>query len=151
MAEFTSHAQGNANTALGIIGTVGTAATVLPNLLGGMGLGSVNTRVIASSEDMPVTRYEMKMNTELANKDAEIALLKAEVRANKNAQDAVNTQQAVYNGTANATLACMQGQIQQLFGLTKLVVPNTSVSPGFGAVKVVPDTTTTTTGTTPTT
>lgn len=175
MAEFTSHAQGNANTALGIIGTVGTAATVLPNLLGGMGLGGVNTRVIASSEDMPVTRYEMKMNTELANKDAEIALLKAdkytdekmvevynsaiskvealaaEVRANKNAQDAVNTQQAVYNGTANATLACMQGQIQQLFGLTKLVVPNGSVCPGFGAVKVVPDTTTTTTGTTPTT
>ena len=78
MAEFTSHAQGNANTALGIIGTVGTAATVLPNLLGGMGLGGVNTRVVASSEDMPVTRYEMKMNTELANKDAEIALLKAD-------------------------------------------------------------------------
>lgn len=171
MAEFTSHAQGNANTALGIIGTVGTAATVLPNLLGGMGLGGVNTRVLASSEDMPVTRYEMKMNTELANKDAEIALLKAdkytdekmvevynaaiakvdalaaEVRANKATQDGINTQQAVYNGTANATLACMQGQIQQLFGLTKLVVPNGSVCPGFGAVKVVPDTTTT--GTTP--
>ena len=43
----------------------------------------------------------------------------------------------------------MQGQIQQLFGLTKLVVPNSSVCPGFGAVKVVPDTTTTATGTTP--
>lgn len=176
MAEFTSTAQGNANTALGIIGTVGTAATVLPNLLGGVGLGGVNNaRVVASSEDMPVTRYEMKMNTELANKDAEIALLKAdkytdekmveivkdyetkigalaaEVRTNKATQDGINAQQAVYNGTANATLACMQGQIQQLFGLTKLVVPNGSVCPGFGAVKVVPDTTTTTTGTTPTT
>lgn len=58
MAEFTSTAQGNANTALGIIGTVGTAATVLPNILGGIGLGGVNNaRVVASSEDMPVTRY----------------------------------------------------------------------------------------------
>jgi hypothetical protein len=38
----------------------------------------------------------------------------------------------------------MQGQIGQLFGLTKLVVPNNSVCPGWGNVTITPSTTTTT-------
>lgn len=59
MAEYTSSGQGNANTALGIIGTVGTAATVLPGLLGGTGLFG-GGRVV-SAEDMAVNRYEMKL------------------------------------------------------------------------------------------
>lgn len=168
MAEFVSHAQGNANTALGIIGTVGTAATVLPNLLGCNGLFG-GARVI-SNDDMPVSRHEMKLNNELAVKDSEIALLKAdkytdqkmvelvkdyetkinnlaaEVRANKREQDGINANQAVYNGTMNATVACLKGQIDQLFGLTKLVVPNTSVCPGWGNVTITPAASTTTGG-----
>ena len=39
--------------------------------------------------------------------------------------------QAVWNATQTANINCMQGQIGQLFGLTKLVVPNTSVCPGY--------------------
>ena len=105
----------------------------------------------------------------LAKKDAEIAQLKAdkytdekmvevtkyvdgkienlakEVRANKEEQAAINLQQATYNGVNTATIQCMQGQIAQLLGLTKLVVPNASVCPGWGAVEVKPATTTTST------
>jgi hypothetical protein len=53
-------------------------------------------------------------------------------------------QQAVYNATNNATLNCMQGQIAQLLSLTKVVVPNTSICPGWGTatVTVTPATTT---------
>ena len=51
--------------------------------------------------------------------------------------------QAVWNATQTATINCMQGQIAQLFGLTKLVVPNTSVCPGWGNVTITPSTTTT--------
>ena len=40
--------------------------------------------------------------------------------------------------TNNATLNCMSGQIAQLFSLTKLVVPNGSVCPGWGTVTVTP-------------
>ena len=50
--------------------------------------------------------------------------------------------QAVYNATQTAAINCMQGQISQLFGLTKLVVPNTSVCPGWGNVTITPNTTT---------
>jgi hypothetical protein len=32
----------------------------------------------------------------------------------------------------------MQGQIGQLFGLTKLVVPNSSICPGYGNVTITP-------------
>jgi hypothetical protein len=32
----------------------------------------------------------------------------------------------------------MQGQIAQLYSLTKLVVPNTSVCPGWGTVTITP-------------
>lgn len=33
-------------------------------------------------------------------------------------------------------LSCMQGQIAQLMSLTKLVVPNGSICPGWGDVTV---------------
>lgn len=132
-------------------------------MLGGV-LGGNN---VACAENMPVNRYEMNMALSLNAKDSEIALLKAdkytdekmvdltkyvdgkieslaaEVRSNKDAQNAINMQQAVYNGTNTATIQCLQGQVAQLLSLTKLVVPNTSVCPGWGNVTITPATTTT--------
>jgi hypothetical protein len=40
----------------------------------------------------------------------------------------------------------MNGQIAQLFALTKLVVPNSSICPGWGGVTIAPATTPTTAG-----
>ena len=71
--------------------------------------------------------------------------LAAEVRANKDEQAAINMQQAVYNGTNTATIGCIQNQVNQLLGLTKLVVPNASVCPGWGAAKVTVEPATATT------
>lgn len=53
-------------------------------------------------------------------------------------------QQAVYNATNTAALNCMQGQIAQLMSLTKMVVPNGSICPGWGdvTVSITPTTTT---------
>ena len=70
--------------------------------------------------------------------NGQINALAAEVRANKDAQCAINQQQAVYNGVNTATLNCIQNQVQQLFGITKLVIPNTSVCPGWGNVNITP-------------
>jgi hypothetical protein len=44
--------------------------------------------------------------------------------------------QKVYNATLNGAVGCIQGQIAQLMGWTKLVVPNTSVCPGWGNVTI---------------
>ena len=159
----TGQGQGNLNTVLGAIGTYGALNSgSLGGLLGGLG-GGCNTGwnrngCGCSPVDVPITRYEATMMQELAAKDGKIALLESniytdqkiadvyerlnvKINANKDAQDAINLQQAVYNGTNTAALNCLQGQVAQLFGLTKLVVPNTSVCPGWGNVTISPATT----------
>lgn len=164
MAEFAS--KGVANTGLGL-GIAGTAGWLLNGGLGNIfGGGMCGNNCAANSF---ANRYEMNMSQELAVKDSEIALLKADkytdqkiveaykdlvgqinalsaqVQANKDEQYGVNMQQAVYNGTNTAAISCLQNQVTQLMSLTKLVVPNASVCPGWGNVNVTPATTTTTT------
>ena len=158
--EYASKGVAGAGLGLGIAGTsLGLLNGGLGNILGGMGH--------VCSESTPVNRYELDMTRTLANKDMEIAYwrgqdetnkkisdafinltgqindLAKEVRCNKDEQGAINLQQAVYNGTANATMSCMQGQIAQLFSLTQLRIPNSNVCPGWGNVTITPATTTT--------
>lgn len=165
MAEFAS--KGVAGAGLGT-GIAGLSLGVL-NAMGGCGLlGGLFNGNGCCSENTAVNRYELNLTQEIAAKDARIGLLEsqvyvdqkltdvvkdytaqinalaAEVRANKDAQTAVNMNQAVYNGTNTATISCIQSQIAQLQGLTKLVVPNTSVCPGWGNVTITPAAATTT-------
>lgn len=144
----TGQGQGNYNTVGASAGIASFLGLNAGNLLGGLGNGCGN-RCCGSSDDMPISRYEAKMQQELAAKDGRIALLESniytdqkisdvyerlnrKIDGNKDAQDAVNLQQAVYNGTNTATIGCIQSQITQLMSLTKLVVPNASVCPGWG-------------------
>lgn len=114
----------------------------------------------ACGENEPVNRYELGLQQQLSAEKSENALLKSniytdqklvevyaalqgqikelagEVRANKDAQCAINTEQAVYNGTNTATINCLRGQVFDLLNLTKRVVPNTSICPGWGDVTV---------------
>lgn len=155
MAEFASKGVAGAGLGLGVAGTaLGILNGGLGNLLGGWNSG-------CCSDNMAVNRYELNLNQEIAAKDAEIGLLKADkytdqkiveaykdlqgqINALQASQNAINMQQAVYNGTNTAAINCINGQIAQLQSLTKLVVPNTSVCPGWGSVNVTPATTTTT-------
>lgn len=154
----TGQGQGNFNT----VGAAGGVGWIAEKLFGGNFFGG-NNNCTPCSENMLVNRYEMSMQQELAAKDAKIGLLESNIytdqkiadvyeRLNtkintmKDEQTAVNTQQAVYNGVNTATLNCMQGQIAQLYSLTKLIVPNGSICPGWGNVTVTPATTPTTAG-----
>ena len=147
--------------ALGVLNGAGGLLNLMGGNCGGCGNGYAGIAI--------VNRYELGLVQELAAKDAKIGLLEAdkytdqkiveaykdlqgqikelagEVRANKDEQAGINMQQAVYNGTNTATLQCMQQQIAQLQGLTKLVVPNGSVCPGWGNVTITPAAATTTT------
>jgi hypothetical protein len=139
----TGQGQGALNTVLGAVGTYGALSNgSLGGLLGGVfgGNGWNN----GNACNMPVSRYEAGMMQELAAKDGKIALLESniytdqkiadvyerlnvKINANKEAQDAVNVQQAVLNATQTATIACMKGQIEQLASLSELVVPQRRV------------------------
>lgn len=143
----TGQGQGNFNT----VGAAAGIASFL-GLNGGNILGrSAWNGECGCSENTPVNRYELNMAREADSLKSENALLRsqvytdqklvdvvkdytgqiaalaAEVRANKDAQTAVNMQQAVYNGTNTATLQCMQNSIAALQAITKTYIPSSNV------------------------
>ena len=74
--------------------------------------------------------------------DSKIADVYERLNTKIGAVEAQIAQQAVYNATSTATINCISGQVAQLMSLTKLVIPNGSVCPGWGNVNVTPATTT---------
>lgn len=153
MAEFAS--KGVAGSGLGL----GIAGTALGLLNGGLGniLGTGYNNNCGCSENMMVNRYELSQESRIAKLETEVSLRDANIFTDQKIADVYErldakirgveaglNAQAVYNATNTATINCIQGQVAQLFGLTKLVVPNTSVCPGWGNVTITPSTTTTT-------
>jgi hypothetical protein len=139
--------KGVGGTGLGL-GIAGTALGLMAGGLNGTGLFNANG---GCSENHCVNRYELGLQNEIAAKDSKIALLESNIYVDSKIADVyerLNTkiggieaqicQQAVYNATNTAAVNCMNGQIAQLMSLTKLVVPNTSVCPGWGNVTVAP-------------
>lgn len=151
MAEFAS--KGVAGSGLGL----GIAGTALGVLNGGLGNLLNTNNNCGCSDNMNVSRYELAQENKIAKLESEIALRDANIYNDQKALelykyfdgeikriDRTLCEQAVYNATQTGAISCIQGQIAQLQTLTKLVVPNTSVCPGWGNVTITPSTTTTT-------
>lgn len=151
--EYASRAVGNAGLTTGIIGTA------LGALNGMGGIGGIFGNQPKHESDEFVTRYDVNMIREIMEKDRQIALLEADKYTDQkfaDFNDRINTrfsavegqlaQQAVWNATQTGLIGCIQGQVAQLQSLTKLVVPNGSVMPGWGNVTITPATGGTTTG-----
>lgn len=146
MAEFVA---GRGTTALGIIGTVLGSLGVAGN--SGMGLFGNNC---GCSENIAVNRYEAEQSARIAELETEVKLrdantftmgemgkLRDYVDAKFSAINAELCEQKVYNATNIASVNCIAGQVAQLMSLTKVVIPNTSICPGWGNVTVSPSTT----------
>ena len=144
MAEFNAASNGKANAALatGITGAVGTGLGLLSNgFLGGLFNPRMNNNCYCN-EDHLINRYELQKEQKIASLETENALLKSNIYTDQKSielyryidgkfnvlEQAIN-QQAVYNATNNATLACMQQQIACLQSLTKVVIPGTNICP----------------------
>lgn len=139
MAEFASNAK--ANTGLALSGT-----SLGFSLLGG-GLGWLlgGNRMMNGSccnEDHFVNRYELQKEQNIAKLETENSLLRANIYTDQKLTDlyerldskirineAAINQQAVYNATLNATIACLQNQVSSLQSLTKVVIPGTNICP----------------------
>ena len=145
MAEFAS--KGVAGSGLGL-GIAGTALGLLNN----GGLGGVLGGYSGCHENIPVNRYELAKEQEIASLKSEKALLEANIFTDGKLNDLRNyvdrrfngieaqiCQQNVYNATNTAAIGCIQAQIAQLQGLTKVVIPAANICPA-------PTTTETTTG-----
>lgn len=138
MAEFATRGVGNAGLTTGIIGTAGWL------LNGGLGniLGGIGGQGCVQSENMPVNRYEAQQNARIAELETEVKLRDANTYTDSKildlykyvdgkiaGVDAALCQQAVYNATQTATIGCIQNQVAQLMGLSKLVIPSSSICP----------------------
>ena len=137
--------KGVAGTGLGL-GAAGLAVGLLNN----GGIGGILGGGYGCHENMPVNRYEMEKEQEIAKLRSEKSLLEANIFTDGKLNDFRNyvdrrfngieaqiCQQNVYNATNTAAIGCIQAQIAQLQGLTKVVIP---------AANICPSPTTTTTG-----
>lgn len=140
--------KGVAGSGLGL----GIAGTAL-GLLNGNGLGNLFgmgcNSAYACSDNMPINRYEATQSARIAELETEVKLRDAntytlgevgklrdymERRLDRVEHEICD--QKVYNATNIATVNCIANQVNQLYSLTKLVVPNTSICPGWGDVTV---------------
>lgn len=131
--------KGVAGTALGLsIGALGVEA-----LRGGLG-GLFGGNSVACHEDHVVNRYEASQNARIAELETEVKLrdantftmsemgkLRDYVDGRFSAVEHELCDQRVYNATNTAAISCIQGQIAQLASLTKVVIPNSSICPGW--------------------
>lgn len=137
MAEFVA---GRGTTALGIIGTVLGSLGVAGN----NGILFNNGMNCAHGGGAVVNRYEAEQQARIAELETEVKLrdantftmgemgkLRDYVDAKFAAVQAELCEQKVYNTANTATINCIAGQVAQLMALTKLVIPNASICPGF--------------------
>ena len=130
--------KGVAGTALGL-GAGALGVELLRGGLGGILGGNTNCH-----EDHFINRYDASQAARIAELETEVKLRDANTftigEMNK-LRDYFDGRigrvehelcdQRVYNATNTAAITCIQGQIAQLASLTKVVIPNASICPGW--------------------
>lgn len=148
-------------TAADRVGAIGGYIGGISALLGG--LGGLNAGCQGGGY---VTKETFEMQAKLAEAEKDNAILSADLASEKKmvevynaATDKINSvreelsgrildlerqvasnaaAQGVINCGVQSSIAVANSQIAQLMGLTMLKIPNTSVCPGWGEVKVAP-------------
>ena len=130
---------GKGTTALGTVGTIlGSIGTA--GALGGNGLlGNLFGNNATCSENICVNRYELAQENKIASLESDKKLLESTIYTNDKLNDFRNyvdarlaginasiANQAVYNATNDANIACMKNTLN---GITHTVVPITAVCP----------------------
>lgn len=146
MAEMNYASRGVAGTGLGL----GIAGTALGVMAGGLNnLGVFGGRNTGCHEDHFVNRYEAQQSARIAELETEVKLRDSNIYTDSKILDLYRyvdgkfagvekelCDQRVYNATNIATVNCIANQVNQLYALTKLVVPNSSICPGWGNATV---------------
>lgn len=146
---YASNAKGNTGVALASAALgLGVLNGGLGNVLGGWG---ANNCACGGGDNAHINRYEAGMQARISELETEVKLRDANTYTlgevgklrdyMENRFDLVEHEicdQKVFNATQIGTISCIQNQIAQLYGLTKLVVPNSAVCPGWGNVTITP-------------
>lgn len=141
---------GNGNGILGgILG--GNTAPANDAMTAALWANMMQPRTCGCESDHVVNRYEAAQAARIAELETQNKLLESNIYTDQKISDVYArldakigclenqlADQRVYNATNTAAIGCIQSQIAQLMGLTKLVVPNGSICPGWGNVTVTP-------------
>lgn len=132
--------KGSANTALAL-GASALGIEVLRGGLGGLFGGMANA---GCPHDHYIDRYDAEKSAKIAELEMEVRLRDANtfsmgelnkmrdyVDARFNNIDHELCDQRVYNATNTAVISSVQAQVAQLASLTKVVIPNASICPGW--------------------
>ena len=146
--KYASKGVAGAGLGLGIAGTALGLGLLNGNGVGGI-LGGNNCVGHAYSrydaeKDAKIAALETEVKLRDSNiyTDSKILALYEKMDARFNVVEREICDQRTYNAVNTATISCIQGQVATLLGLTKTVIPNGSICPGWGNVTVAPATTT---------
>ena len=159
MAEFASKGVAGAGLGLGIAGTaLGLLGGNANGLLGGV-LGTNYNNMCGCSESQLVNRYELAQESKIAELQSQIALRDAntyndqkllevykyfdgEIKDIRATMCDTNAKQGIINAKFESAVDVLGSQVSSISstisGLTKTVIPNANVCPGWGSVCVSP-------------
>lgn len=141
--EMNYASKGVAGSGLGL-GIAGTALGLLNNGAFGNLFGNGNARSGNCHDEPMISRYEAGLSARIADLETEVKLRDANIYTDSKILAAYTDlsgkisnlesqicAQSVYNATNTAAINCINSQIAQLMSLTKLVIPNASICPGW--------------------
>ena len=126
---------GIAGTALGLLNNGGGL-----NILGGGNCNHPAYTRYDAEKDARIAELETEVKLRDANTYTlgEVGKLRDYMEGRLGAIEREICDQRTYNAVNTATIGCIQGQIATLLGLTKTVIPNGSICPGWGNVTDTP-------------
>jgi len=144
MAEYAS--KGVAGTGLGL-GAAALGVNLLNGSIGnllGTGWNNGGYGYAICSDNMPVNRYEATQSARIAELETEVKLRDANIYTDGKLNDLRNymerkfdhvehelCDQKAFNTGTISTINCMRGDIAELLGLTKRIIPKDSICPEY--------------------
>jgi hypothetical protein len=128
---------GIAGTALGLLN--GNGGNILGGLFGGCGCANQTSQLMAELAKEKAERYTDQVGTEVYK---QFAKERNETQAQISALFAAIAQMdktiSVNEAVTSERLTCLTGRVNNIYDVFKLVVPNSSVCPGWGNVTITP-------------
>ena len=134
---------GIAGTALGLLN--GNGGNLLSGLFGGCGCNNQTSALMAELAKEKSERYTDQVGTEVYKQFAkERNETQAQISALFAAIAQMDKTVSVNEAVNGERISCLGKKVDDIYSTFKLVMPNSSVCPGWGNVTITPATTTTT-------
>ena len=128
MAEYASKGVGYAGLVTGIVGAAGAVGNAVTEVMQARNRGQSR-----DPGDRPITRYELDLIRENIAKDVQLAAKDGQQYTDARIAEVkeFQAQQLAHNATSDTYAKMIEGQVMQLYGLTKLVIPAPNIVPPF--------------------